>query len=99
MGILILPGQNDRTPERGAGLDRDGPPGRDAVEGYCVAEFHDRTMPRRFDWVAGMPPTVCPHCREFMTKYHKKAQAGLVPMGNRMIKGGQASQGAPARKW
>ena len=106
-GIIILPGGKDRTPERGAGLDRDGPPGTAPVcEGYCTTEFHDQAailLPRRFDnsvgGPPGHPPTVCPKCREFLKAYHEKAQAGEVPVGNRIIPGALTDRSAKPREW
>lgn len=100
MSIIILPGKGDRQPERGEGLDRDGPPGNDNYsEGYCTTEFHQPELPRRFDNSMGGPASVCVRCREFIHEYHKKAQLGLVPMGNRILRGDTARGWAPPRQW
>ena len=98
MGILILPDRFARQPERGAGLDRDGPPGGESREGYCTTPFHDPELPRRFDMLTVGPPTVCPKCRETARVWYEKAKKEGTPLGNRPFRGTIVERGAPPFK-
>lgn len=79
MGLIILPPKEDRKPEHGAGLDRDGPPRDLTVERYCEGRHHPKDKSRRFDAPPGYPPIpLCPPCRRQNQTWHDQVKAGLM---------------------
>jgi len=79
-GLIILPSADQRRPEHGAGLDRDGPPRDSTIELKCEGLDHPADVPRRFDSPANSPSIpICHLCRKHNWERHKAAKAGLAP--------------------
>lgn len=91
--MIILPSKDQRRPDWGEGLDKDGPPRDGSAEHYCVNRTHDPSRPRRFLGPPNSPP-VCIPCQKANWAAYEKAKAEGRPMGNRALPGASVTRGS-----